>query len=185
MAKAAEGPDRPKSRATPAKAAGGKASGSVVQVNGLNDGQLMCAIRRGLASAGIGGISRTDLIRSIARELGHARTSPALKVELETAIRRAVRRGIAENSGGVLTLLVKDIDGYDRDHLKGQLLAAMRAAGGSCAKADAPTLLARALGFARTGAGIAAVVESLLRSLVRAKQVEKKAGQMRVLRRSQ
>ena len=116
------------------------------------------------------------------RELGHARTSPTLKAELDSAIRRAVRRGIAENTDGVLTLLVKDIDGYGRDHLKAQLLAAMRAAGGSCAKADAPTLLARALGFARTGAGIAAVVDSLLRSLVRTKQVESRAGQIRVLR---
>ena len=182
MARAAGGPDRPKSRATPAKAAGGKASGSAEQGKGLNDGQLMCAIRRVLTGAGIGGLSRNDLIRSIARELGHARTSPALKNELDSAIRRAVRRGIAENSGGVLTLLVKVIDGYDRDHLKGQLLAAMRAAGGSCAKADAPTLLARALGFARTGSGIAAVVESLLRGLVKTKQMESKAGQIRVLR---
>jgi hypothetical protein len=182
MAIAAGGPNRPKSRATPAKAAGGKASRGAVQVNGLNDGHLMCAIRRVLASAGIDGLSRDDLIRSIARELGHARTSPALKVELDSAIRRAVRRGIAENSGGVLTVLVKDIDGYDRDHLKGQLLAAMRAAGGSCAKADAPSLLARALGYARTGSGIAAVVESLLRGLVKTKQVESKEGQIRVLR---
>lgn len=182
MARAAGGPDRPKSRATPAKTAGGKASGGAEQGKGLNDGHLMCAIRRILASAGIDGLSRDDLIRSIARELGHARTSPALKVELDSAIRRAVRRGIAENLGGVLSLLVKDIGGYDREHLKAQLLAAMRAAGGSCAKAEAPTLLARALGFARTGSGIAAVVESLLRGLVKTKQVESKAGQIRVLR---
>ena len=182
MASAAGGPDRPKSRATPAKAAGGKASGSAVQVNGLNDGQLMCTIRRVLASAGIGGLSRDDLIRSTARALGHARTSPALKVELDTAIRRAVRRGVAENSGGVLTVLAKDIDGYDREHLKAQLLAAIRATGGTCPKSEAPMLLARALGFARTGAGIAAVVGSLLRSLVRTKHVESRAGQIRVVR---
>jgi hypothetical protein len=145
----------------------------------------MCAIRRVLASAGIDGLSRDELIRSTARELGHARSSPALKVELDSAIRRAVRRGIVGNSGGVLTVLVKDIDGYDRDHLKAQILAAMRAAGGSCAKADAPKLLARALGFARTGPIITAMVETILRSLVRAKLVEAKAGHMRVLRRSQ
>ena len=95
---------------------------------------------------------------------------------------RAVRRGIAENTDGVLTLLVKDIVGYDREHLKAQLLAAIRATGGACAKSEVPTLLARALGFARTGVAIAAVVESLLRALVRAKQVESRAGQIRVLR---
>jgi hypothetical protein len=182
MARAAGGPDRPKPRATPAKAAGGKASGSAVQVHGLNDGQRMCAIRRVLASAGINGLSRNDLIRSVARELGHARTSPALKAELDSAIRRAVRRGIAENTDGVLTVLVKDMDGYDRDHLQAQLLAAIRATGGACAKSEVPTLLARALGFARTGVGIAAVVESLLSGLVRTKQLESRAGQIRVLR---
>ena len=63
-----------------------------------------------------------------------------------------------------------------------QLLAAIRASGGTCAKSEAPKLLARALGFARAGAGIAAVVESLLRSLVRTKQVESRAGQIRVNR---
>lgn len=181
MAGAAGGPDRPKSRATPAKAAGGKASGAAALLDGLNDGRVMCAIRRVLASAGSGGLNRDDLIRATARELGHARTSPALKVELDTAIRRAVRRGIAENSGGVLTVLVKDMDGYDREHLKAQLLAAIRATGGTCAKAEAPMLLARALGFARTGAGIAAAVESVLRSLVRTKQVEAREGQLRVV----
>ena len=145
----------------------------------------MCAIRRVLASsasAGSSGLCRDDLIRAIARELGHARTSQALKAELDAAIRRAVRRGIAENSGVVLTQLVKNIDGYDRDHLKAQLLAAIRAAGGGCAKSEAPMLLARALGFARTGPTIMAMVETILRSLVRAKLVESKAGQVRVLR---
>ena len=186
MASAAGGPDRPKSRATPAKAAGGKASGNAsgdtANADGLNDGQVMCAIRRALTSAGSAGLGRDDLIRSTARELGHARTSPALKVALDVAIRRAVRRGIAENAGGVLTLLVKDIDGYDRDHLKAQLLAAIRAVGGTCLKADAPMLLARFMGFARTGTSITASVESLVRSLVRAKQVESRAGQIRVVR---
>ena len=182
LAGAMGGPDRPKPRATPVNAAGGKASGSAVQVNGLNDSQLMCAIRRVLANAGIGGLSRDNLIRLTERDLGHARTSPALKVELDNAIRRAVRRGIAANSGSVLTVLAKDIDGYDREHLKVQLLAAIRAVGGTCAKSEAPMLLARALGFARTGVDTAAVVESLLRTLVRNKQVESRAGQIRVVR---
>lgn len=184
MVRAAGGPDRPKSRATSAKAVGGKTSGSAGQGKGLADGQLMCAIRRVLTGAGIGGLGRNDLIRSIARELGHARTSPALKDELDSAIRRAVRRGIAENKGGALTVLVKDINGYDREHLKTQLLAAMRAAGGSCAKADAPTLLARALGFARTGPGISSMFEVILRSLIRVKLVESKSGQIRAIRLS-
>ena len=185
MAGAAGGPDRPKSRATPAKAVGGKASVAAVKADGPNDSQLMCAIRRVLASAGGEGLSRDDLIRSTARELGFARTSPALKEALDTAIRRAVRRGIAGNAGGVLTLLARNIDGYNREHLKAQLLAAIRAAGGTCQKADAPLLLARFLGFARTGSSIAAAVDSLVRSLVRARQLESMAGHIHVLRRGE
>jgi hypothetical protein len=183
LAAASGAPPRPKARATPAaKAAGGKGSRRAGSADGFNDGQVMCAIRRVLAGAGNSGLSRDVLIRSTARELGQARTSPALKAELGAAIRRAVRRGIAENSGGVLSLLVKDIDGYDREHLKAQLLAVIRAVGGTCPKADAPMLLARALGFARTGAGITAVVESLLRGLVRVQQVKSIAGQLKVVR---
>jgi hypothetical protein len=183
LAAASGAPPRPKARATPAaKAAGGKGSRRAGSADGFNEGQVMCAIRRVLAGAGNSGLSRDVLIRSTARELGQARTSPALKVELDAAIRRAVRRGIAENSGGVLSLLVKDIDGYDREHLKAQLLAVIRAVGGTCPKADAPMLLARALGFARTGAGITAVVESLLRGLVRVQQVKSIAGQLKVVR---
>ncbi len=183
LAAASGAPPRPKSRATPAaKAAGGKASGSATTADGLNDGLLMCAIRRVLVGAGSGGVSRDGLIRSIARQLGFARISPALKAMLDSAIRRAVRRGIAENSCGVLNILVTQIDGYSRDHLTAQLLAAMRAAGSACPRADAPRLLARALGYSRTGAGISAIVESLVRSLVRAKQVESRAGQLRVVR---
>lgn len=174
LANAAGEPPRPKARATPAAAAaGGKA---------FDEGRAMCAIRRVLTSAGGSGLGRDDLIRSTARDLGHGRTSPALKVALDAAVRRAVRRGIAINNGGVLTLLAKDMDGYDRDHLKAQLLSAIRAGGGSCAKADAPMLLARFMGFARTGASITAVVDSLVRGLVRTKQVESRAGQIRVIR---
>ena len=182
LAAASGAPPRPKSRATPAKAAGGKASTSPAKADDITDWQAMCAIRAVLARAGASALLRPDLIRNTARELGFARTSPAVKAELDAAIRRAVRRGIAENSGGVLTLLVKDIDGYDRDHLKAQVLAAIRAVGGTCLKADAPMLLARALGFARTGPNITAMVETILRSLVRAKQVESRGGQILVLR---
>ena len=76
----------------------------------------------------------------------------------------------------------KDIDGYDRDHLKAQLLAAIRSVGGTCPKTDAPMLLARAWGFARTGSNITAMVETILRSLVRAKKIESRGGQILVLR---
>jgi hypothetical protein len=50
-----------------------------------------------------------------------------------------------------------------------------------CPKTDAPTFLARALGFARAVLGITAMVEVILRSLIRANLVESKVGQVRIL----
>jgi hypothetical protein len=145
----------------------------------------MCAIRRSLANAGNAGLDRASLIHATARELGFARTTEALKTMLDASIRRAVRRGVADNSAGVLSLFAKGIDAYAREHLKVQLLMAMRATGGTCAKGDAALLLARALGFARTGPTITATVDSLVRSLIRAQRIESKGGQLRVLRRNE
>ncbi|MBP6720471.1 MAG: hypothetical protein KA173_16530, partial [Rhodoferax sp.] len=127
-----------------------------------------------------GALSRADLIHHTSRELGFARTSPRLKIVVDNAIRTAVRRGVAENAAGNLSLLARHMDDFDRDHLKAQLLTALRAEGGTCQQTDAPKLLARALGFARTGSSINTTVESLVRSLVRAGRLELKAGQLRV-----
>jgi len=60
----------------------------------------------------------------------------------------------------------------------------MRAAGTGCPKVAAPTLLARALSFARTGPNIATIAETILRSLGRAKLVASMAGQVRTLRQN-
>ena len=181
LAAASGAPPRPKARATPAKAVGGKAAGSTTKGEGITDVQAMCAIRAVLARSEA--LSRQDLIQLTGRELGFSRNTPHLSAFIAAAIRVAIRRGVADNTGAQLTLLVKDIAGYDRKHLKAQLLAAVRVEGGTCSKADAPKLLARSLGYARTGANIANAVESLLRSLVRSKQIESKAGQIRILRR--
>jgi hypothetical protein len=142
--------------------------------------QTMCAIRAVLAREGA--LARADLIRTTARELGYARTSPRVSQAMDDAIRRAVRRGIAENSGRQLHLVVRTIDGYARDHLKEQMLAVIRAQGGWCTKGEVPTLLARWMGFARTGTSIVATADSLLRGLVRAGVVESIDGQVRVSR---
>jgi hypothetical protein len=190
LAAASGAPPRPKSRATPAKAAGGKSPNSVAKVpihptskpTNISDTQGMLAIRRALTSAPTVGMTREALIRTVARDLTYAMNSPGLSQALDAAIRRAVRRGIAKNTVGNLSLLVHKIDDYDLDHLKAQLLTALRAQDGSCPKAEAPKLLARFLGFARTGKNITAMVEKILRSLIRSNQVESKAGLIRVLR---
>ncbi len=115
-------------------------------------------------------LPRPDLIRATARELGFARTSARLGEVLDTAIRRAVRRGIAENSTGELTLVARTIEGYDREFLKQHLLGVIT--GSWCDKAEVPVRFARVLGFARTGPKIEAVVESLLRACLRSRDIE-------------
>jgi hypothetical protein len=169
LAAASGAPPRPKSRATPAKAAGGKAS-TTARINDLTQDHALCAIRAVLARTGASALTRPDLIRATARELGFARTTPRLAKVLDSAIRRAVRRGIAENSTGELTLVARTIEGYDREFLKQHLLGVIT--GSWCDKAEVPVRFARALGFARTGPRIEAVVESQLRACLRSGDIE-------------
>ena len=169
LAQASGAPPRPKARATPAKAAGGKASTAVKGVvNNITDWQAMCAIRAVLGCED--SLVRADLIRHTARALGIARTSPRIATELESAIRRAVRRGIASNERGMLSLANRKIEDYDRAFLKQHLPACLTAKW--CDKSEVPLRFARTLGFARTGPKIEEVVWSLMASLKRAGLIE-------------
>jgi Type ISP C-terminal specificity domain len=181
LAEAAGAPPRPKARATPAKAAGGKAStGSTrtgagkqpasakAATNEFTDWRAMCAIRAVLARESP--MARSDLIRITARELGFARTSPRIAIELEAAIRRAMKRGIASNERGTLSLVARNIEGYDRAFLKQHLLGCMSSTW--CDKAEVPLRFARTLGFARTGSKIEELVWNLIRALQRGEQVQ-------------
>lgn len=162
MAGAAGGPDRPKSRATPAKAAGGS--------NNNAEWAVLCAIRVVLTQAGAGGILRKDLIRQTARALGHARTSPRIAETLDGAVRLAVRRGIAINDSGNLRLLARRISDYDHEFLKQHLFSCLTKVW--CCKTDVPLRFARSLGFARTGAKLEELVWTLMASLRRAGSVQ-------------
>ena len=181
LAEASGAPPRPKARATPAKAAGGKVSTSSTRTgagkqtaavkaatNEFSDWQAMCAIRAVLAREGP--LTRQDFIRHTARELGIARTSPRMAQELEGAIRRATKRGIASSERGTLSLVARNIEGYDRAFLKQHLLGCMPSTWSD--KAEVPLRFARTLGFARTGPKIDEVVWTLVRSLQRSGLVE-------------
>jgi hypothetical protein len=169
MAAASGVPPRPKSRATPAKAAGGAESNA--------DWLAMCAIRTLLARAGADGLSRADLVRQTARALGYARTGPRIAETLDGAVRRAVRRGIAINERGALRLLAISIEGYDRAFLKQHLLSCLTRA--SCERAEVTLRFARGLGFARTGPKIVATVDSLIRALIRSGSLERNGLMLR------
>lgn len=162
MTRAAGEPDRPKSRATPAKAAGGS--------NNNAEWAVLCAIRVVLTQAGAGGILRKDLIRQTARALGHARTSPRIAETLDGAVRLAVRRGIAINDSGNLRLLARRISDYDHEFLKQHLFSCLTKVW--CCKTDVPLRFARSLGFARTGAKLEELVWTLMASLRRAGSVQ-------------
>ena len=135
---------------------------------GITDWQAMCAIRAVLAREGR--LARPDLIRHTARQLGMARTSPRITAELEAAIRRATRRGIASNERGTLSLFARKIEDYDRDFLKQHLLNCIT--GKWCEKTEVPLRFARALGFARTGPKIEELVWTLMRALNRGDQLQ-------------
>ena len=162
MAGAAGGPDRPKSRATPAKAAGGSSNSA--------DWAALCAIRAVLAHAGAGGILRKDLIRQTARALGHARISPRIAEALDRTVRLAVRRGIAINDSGNLCLVARRIDDYDREFLKQHLSSCLTKVWRG--KTEVPLRFARSLGFSRTGPKLEELVWTLMASLRRGGSVE-------------
>jgi len=175
MAAAAGDPSRPKAKATPAvKAAGGKVARQAPataqarrKIEDVSEAELMCTIRTALAREVF---TVHEFRLQIAKTLGFARSSVDTQVVLSQAIRRAVRRGIAQNTQGQLSLVVRNIEGYDREFLKQQLLTAIT--GPWLDKAEVPTRFARHMGFARVGTKIEESVWSLMRSLVRGGLVE-------------
>lgn len=138
----------------------------------------MCALRSALAEASEP-VTRDDLVRAAARALGYGRTSASLAEALDDAIRRAVRRGIAANERGALTLATRSIEDYERDALKTQVLAVLRAQRVWVPREDVPRLLARWLGFSRTGARIVEASQSVLRGLVRSGDLQSQDGAVR------
>lgn len=139
--------------------------------DGLDDATAMCALRAALADA-VGPLSHDALKKDASRRLGHRRLGKQIASAIDDAIRRAARRGIAENGREGLQLAVAQIDGYDTGHLEVQLIAALRARRGWVERSELPTLLARWLGFARTGSKISETSEALLRRLARSGQIE-------------
>ena len=139
-----------------------------LRIEEVSDWVMMCAVRAVLSRDGA--LVREDLIRNTAHELGFGRTGTKIADALHDAIRRAVRRGIAVNQGGELSLVSRTIEGYDRAFLKQLLVTCIGTAWQD--KADLPTHFARTLGFARTGAVIEETVWSLAASLLRSEEIE-------------
>lgn len=144
-----------------------------------DDWTAMSAVRTVLTQAGATGVSRADLIRQTARKLDHALSSSRIAAELESDVRRAVKRGIAYNEQGTLRLVACSLVGYDRSFFKVHLLNCLTKAW--CDKAELPMHFARSLGFARTGPTIPSVFESWVCALIRSEDIGRK---LHMLRRS-
>ena len=107
---------------------------------------------------------KPDLIRHTAHLHGY-HTGPKIAAALDGAVRRAVRRGIAVSERGAFRLLNRNIDDFEREFLKTQLLAFLSREW--VEQKDLARQHARWLGFARTRATIEAAVKSLVASLLR------------------
>jgi len=128
------------------------------------------AILRGELAAG--GLDVDELLKAMARTLGWVRISRARREVLAGVINTASRRRIAINRAGWVELYARSIDGYDKDFLKDQFLAALSAqSGGYVEREDALRAFARWMGFLRTGSRIVEHGEAVVRSLVRTKRL--------------
>jgi hypothetical protein len=138
--------------------------------------EWMSVIRQVFAAGGP--CEREAAISDLAREVGFERVGSRVREDCDAAIRTAVRRGILDNEGGQLRLLVRSIEGYEREFLKDQLLASL---GGKAwtERDDAARGLARWMGFRRTGAAIEETVKSLVNGLLREGRLEAEGSRIR------
>lgn len=121
--------------------------------------------------------AREDALHRLARKLGYKRVGPTIREILSGDLRAAVRRGILENSGGELGLLCRRVHHYRRSFLQQQFLASLGARW--IERDEAPRLLARWLGFARTGSSIEGAVRSLINGLLRTGRLESNRNRIR------
>ncbi len=130
-----------------------------------------------------GGRSRDDLIRDAAHHLGFGRTGSLIREALDGHIRAASRRGVVTKEGDLFVLAARNIDDFDRGHLKDQFVAALAAeSSGYVERADAIRAFARWLGFARTGEKIEATALSLINGLLREGRLEASGSMIRKAR---
>lgn len=95
-----------------------------------------------------------------------------MRSELQSGLRSAVRRGILQNVGGLLSIHCRNINDYEFNFLKSQFLPSMGRSW--ITRKQAAQSLARWLGFRRTGPAIEKAVRSLINGLLREGRLEKK-----------
>ena len=78
--------------------------------------EVLCIIRRLFGDSHPR--DRDTAMRDLAAALGYRRVGPRIREVLHTDLLTAVRRGILQNQNGQLSLLERDVRGYQWDFLK-------------------------------------------------------------------
>lgn len=125
---------------------------------------VMAAIRQ--VARNRGWMDRNDLLRELARQLGHQRLSSNIKHTLKGHIRAALRRGILQAEGTQLTLLTPTLAEYTTEFLRETLCPVMRR--GTTYTRDEPmTAVLHHLGFRRLTPNARTTLKSTLNSAIR------------------
>lgn len=125
-------------------------------------------------------LSRDELLRQAAYALGHQRLGKNTREELDGAVRRAVRRGVAENDGEQLRLLARSLEDYERPFLKEQFLASLSATSrGWTEREDALHAFKAWMGYGKLGPVIGDTVRSLVNGLLREGRLEAEGSMIR------
>lgn len=125
-------------------------------------------------------LDREAAIRETARALGFSRTGPRIAEAIDSALLSAVRRGILQNSRGLISLASRDIGDHSRDELYAALLGSMPR--GWVERDDAIRAAARYLGFRRTGRAIRDAFKSVINGAIRRGLLEYEGGNIRRVR---
>jgi hypothetical protein len=132
----------------------------------------MCLVREWFEKNGPS--DREEAAKGLIYSLGYGRAGSRLMEQADNVLRTAVRRGVLRNDGGTLSLLERSIEGYDREFLKTQFLAAV---GQTWISRDKAIMdFARWLGFKRTGSVIEETARSLINGLLREGRLESDAS---------
>jgi len=167
--------DKPATRKSKPRAQPAPPAAAPIPIDQTDRGEVLAVIRNVFSSGGAR--DRETALREVAQALGYERLGPRIRDSLDRALRTAVRRGILQNEGAALSLLCRSIDQYERPFLKEQFLAAL---GRSWIdRAEAARVLARWLGFTRTGPTIADAARSLINGLLRERRLEARDGRIR------
>ncbi len=120
---------------------------------------------------------RETVIHDLARASGFKRTGPRIREALNGDLIAAARRGIIVTESGLVKLLCRNIEQYERDFLKEQLLASLGA--GWHERDDALRTLTQWLGFRRAGERIQETFASIVNGLIRADRLETEGSRIR------